>query len=521
MKNRMIYASMAFLVLLAAVLFQTGGRDGHVVRYHQHEEQPGEQELGPCSVCGGTAALCTHLPIIRIDTGGQKIPGKGIIDEATKQIEGYETGDNGEKDILVTLETVEGEGIYHHGDDPAQLSSQALLHIRGNSSRAFDKSGYRIKLVEDGDPLDGRRLPLLGMSAESDWALHGPFLDKTLIRNYMWMNLSAEVMGDAPDVRFCELMIDGTYQGVYLLMETVCEGEGRVDLTDYEPGSPVCSYIVGIGRHIEPEKEVDNFCFYTGRMGADINVELIYPGRTLQTEMVKDYVEADFSEIEKLLYSAEMVSGTGSYRRLLDVDSFVDYYILQEFLGINDAFTASTYFHRDVRGKLTAGPVWDYNNALDNFFLPFPAEGFLLVQKGWFSQLMMDEDFVEQVIRRYRSLRKGVLSEEHLNRYMDETIAWLGSAVERNYEVWGYSFDPMALEVYQRRSFEWQEGENPEEISPEENEARTRAVNPGSYEEAVEQMREYMSQRGQWLDENIEILRQYCQESRNASLVID
>lgn len=521
MKNRIIYGGAAAAVLLVAVLFQTGGRGGHGPRYHQHLEEPGEQELGVCGVCQGTESLCTHLPLIRIDTGGQKIPGRGIVNEISGQIESYETTDAGEEEILVTLETVEEAGVYHHAQDPASLTSRAFFRIRGNSSRLFDKSNYRIRLVEEEDLSDNRRLSLLGMSAESEWALHGPFLDKTLIRNYMWMNLSAEVMGDAPDVRFCELMIDGEYKGVYVLMETICEGEGRVDLTDYEPGSPVCSYILEIGKRMDPEKVIDNFSFYTEKMEAERKVELLYPGRSMQTEMVKNYVAADFGEIEKLLYSAEMTRKTGSYRRLLDVDSFVDYYILQEFLSVIDAFSASTYFYRDVRGKLTIGPVWDYNNALDNFFLPVSEKGFLLAQKGWYAQLMMDEDFVEQVIRRYRSLRKGILSEERLNRYMDETIAWLGSAVERNYEVWGYSFDPMTLESYQRRAFELEEGESVHDMSAEEYEARLWGVNPDSYEEAVEWMREYMTKRGEWLDENIDSLRQYCRESRNASYVID
>ena len=118
------------------------------------------------------------------------------------------------------------------------MSSQALFHIRGNSSRAFSKHSYRIKLVEDANPEQNRDLPLLGMTANADWALHGPFLDKTQLRNYMWMNISAEVMGYAPNVRFCELILDGEYQGLYLLMETVSMDSGRVELTDYREGDP-------------------------------------------------------------------------------------------------------------------------------------------------------------------------------------------------------------------------------------------------------------------------------------------
>jgi hypothetical protein len=65
----------------------------------------------------------------------------------------------------------------------------------------------------------------MGMPAHDEWALYGPFLDKTLLRNYLGMNISAEVMGYAPNVRFCECFLDGRYQGVYLFMETVARSE--------------------------------------------------------------------------------------------------------------------------------------------------------------------------------------------------------------------------------------------------------------------------------------------------------
>ena len=123
----------------------------------------------------------------------------------------------------------------------------------------------------------------------------------------------------------------------------------------------------------------------------------------------------------------------------------MNYYLVMELLANNDTFSASTYLYRDVRGKLHIGPVWDFNNALDNFIVPMPRRGFLLSQRGWFAQLMADEDFVERVIARWRELRSGILSDGALDAYIDGTVAWLGSAVDRNFEVWGWSFDPDQL----------------------------------------------------------------------------
>jgi len=66
--------------------------------------------------------------------------------------------------------------------------------VRGHSSRWFSKKSYRLKIVNAQDTQDKIKQQLMGMSAASEWALYGPFLDKTLMRNYMWMNLAGEIM---------------------------------------------------------------------------------------------------------------------------------------------------------------------------------------------------------------------------------------------------------------------------------------------------------------------------------------
>ena len=103
--------------------------------------------------------------------------------------------------------------------------------------------------------------------------------------------------------------------------------------------------------------------------------------------------------------------------------------------------------------------------------------------------LSKDEKFINAVIDRYRELRQGILSDEYLCTYMDDVTAWLGDAVERNFSVWGYTLDKNML-------------------SPAER-------NPHSHTEAVTQMKRFCTERGAWMDEHIDILRQYSHESRN------
>ncbi len=499
---------MAVCVLLLSVFFQDLGGQAGVLRYQQHREQPSEEALGPCGACGGAGTLCTHLPIIHIETGGQTIPGRPY-EGPDRVTAGYYTGDFGEEEILVRFSTISEEGVWHHGDDAPTEEGTALFRYRGNSSRWFTKGNFRLRTVEEDDPLTARRLGLLGMKAGKEWALHGPFLDKTLMRNYMCMNLSAEVMGTwVPDTRFCEVILDGEYQGVYLLMETIGVEENRLDLREYEPGDPVLSYLVRIEPYTNPGKVLDNFSHYSYRMEPGRHLELLYPGVANQTRQVREYVQADYNEAERMLYSVEMLDGSGSWQQELDMESFVNYYILMEFFGINDTFGASTYFYRDARGKLAIGPVWDYNNAFDNFLRPISSQEFLLSQRGWYAKLTQDREFVEQVISRYRQLRRGVLSEERLVAYEKEIEAWLGSAVDRNFSVWGWTFDPEQLSSRERQRPDPATGETLQE------------TNPSSYKEAVAWMMDYIIGRGRWMDEHIESLRQYCHPSRFANQML-
>ncbi len=524
MRKSLLVMLIAAAVMLISAFFMHGtGLGTTAYRYQQHLEQASEADLGVCSVCGGKAEICTHLPLIELRTHGQKIPGAPIADEYGNRA-GYETGDNGETEIAADFSAVSAEGVWHHADDPADEEATVMMRIRGNSSRWFDKSSYRLHIVRDATDAeknsakytkiettapDGTsatyvedKQELLGMNRGSEWALYGPFLDKTLIRNYMCMNIIGQISDRwVPEVRFCELMLDGEYRGVYLLMETIQVEDGRLELTKYDPNAAVFSYLVRIEHDTNPLRQISNFSYYTLRMEELREVELLYPGLANQTEKVKNFVRDDFSRVEQLIYSPERADGAHKWKNEVDLNSFADYYIMQEFLAVNDTFSASTYFYRDARGLLCAGPAWDYNNALDNFFQDQPVDEFILSNRGWFAQMMHDKEFVERVITRYRELRKGVLSEENLLTTSQQTIDWLGSAVDRNYKVWGYSFDYHNVSEHERRT-------------PAAGSDKTMEdMNPADYETAVGQMTEYMVERGRWMDENIESLRQYCHPS--------
>ena len=206
MKSRCIYAATALCMVAVCVALQFSGLGARSVRVHQHLSGAWQQAE---SMREDESPLHTHLPILQIDTGGQAVPGApgpdGVIADDSR--------------IRVSFSLTDGQTGDNSPLDPPTVSTHADIRYRGNSSRFFDKKSYSIHLVDENGAEDPQALA--GMAAHDEWALNGPFLDRTLLRNYLCLNVAGEIMEYAPNVRYCELYLNGEYQGLYLLMETV------------------------------------------------------------------------------------------------------------------------------------------------------------------------------------------------------------------------------------------------------------------------------------------------------------
>ena len=136
-------------------------------------------------------------------------------------------------------------------DTPA-FSTRSEIRIRGNSSRTFEKLPYLLNFLDD----QGKNndIAVMGMDAHHEWVLHGPYLDKSLIRNYLWYNLAGEVMDYAPNVRFCELILNGEYRGLYLMTESVTAGDDcRLPLSASAQDKEISGYLLRLDRFTEAE----------------------------------------------------------------------------------------------------------------------------------------------------------------------------------------------------------------------------------------------------------------------------
>lgn len=479
-------AGLAAMVLVLVAVFWANAADSENPTNRVNQHRTARQPDAGCG-CDGTE-LCTHLPLVVIDTGGTAIPGEPVWDEAAgKNV--FTTTDDGDTMLPASISVMSNNKQNHHPSDTPDLESEILIRIRGASSRYFDKKGYLLRLTDE----DGtyRQEEMMGMAPHYEWALHGPFLDKSLIRNYMWYNIAGEFMGYTPNVRFCEVVLNGEYQGVYVMTETITNGEDcRINVTAPVKGTTSTGYLLRVDRgSAAPIKNIATFSNYTYRNPQKIDIQ--YPRSGDLTEEMAAAIAQDFSDFEKSLYSYDYDTDDYGYYYDINVQSFVDYFILNEFTANYDAGWLSTYVYRDIGGKYQM-VVWDFNNSCENYQNPLisPVQSFEMQYTPWFYMLMKDEYFVQHIIDRYRELRETYLSETYLNQYIDEVIAYLGPTIDRNFEVWGYAFTEYTPLIPQER-------------------------NPTDYAAAVQQLRDFIHQRGAWMDKNIETLLQYCHESRN------
>ncbi len=171
-----------------------------------------------------------------------------------------------------------------------------------------------------------------------------------------------------------------------------------------------------------------------------------------------------------------------------------------------DAGNNSTYYYKDSDGKLAMGPLWDYDNCLDNYSLSASDYGSIpFASQPWFEKLVQDSAFQKKIVSRYKELRETLLSDENIDTFIDETMAYLGNARERDYARWkeAYEADHLLLEV-----------ENADGVIINRN--------AGDVEGEIQRVKDIIAIHSEWLDHNLEnTLGQYTSEKINQARTID
>ncbi len=382
----------------------------------------------------------SNLPIVIIDTGGKDIPPDDPRIIADMHIIFNE---NGQRNFLDSSES--------------HYSGKISIEIRGESSAGWDIKSYGFETQnQDGS---NRNVSLLGLPEDNDWILHAPFYDRSLMRNVLSYHLARGMGWYASRTVYCELVLNGEYQGVYVLMEKIKRGENRVDIARLSPDEISGDDVTG-GYILRVDKEPWNAGFDSpfpaeGNSQKKIRYQYFYPKGDEIVPEQETYIEAFISDFEVMMYNGANSDQTLAYEDFLNVDSFVDYVILNELSRNVDGYRLSSYLTKQKDsdgGKLIAGPVWDYNFSFGNagYYDSYLTEGWQLLffvnssffhqRDGflipfWWKVLFKDRVFDEKLIQRWEELRQDILSLETLYQTMDDFADTLAEARVRNFEV--------------------------------------------------------------------------------------
>ena len=310
-------------------------------------------------------------------------------------------------------------------DAPPDFQGRCGTHVRGESSSGFGQKSYAWEIWNNEN--QDKDESVLGLPAESDWALHGPWSDKSMMRNYLVYSTFGEMHQDwfAPRVKFVEVFFNqeagqgvsyADYRGVYLLVEKIKNSSSRLGLEKTNPLVTDPLLIQGGYIFKKDKTSLGSTAWNTANQG--ISIQSADPEALSNAQ--RNYLQGYINSFESALYSTSFTSPTTGYARWIDVPSFIDWQWAVEISKQIDGYVFSTYFHKDRGGRMKAGPLWDFNISLGNadynegeFRTGWNYDSSRVAPLGgslWFSQLHRDPNYRVATFDRYWQLRNSVWS---------------------------------------------------------------------------------------------------------------
>jgi len=389
-------------------------------------------------------------------------------------------------------------GVNHINDSMNGYNGFIGIRYRGHSSYTHaPKKSYRIE-TRDASGSD-INVSLLGMPEEDDWALIANYTDKTLLRNTLSYTLAAQMGYWAPRSKYCELVVDNDYVGVFSLTETIKRDNNRVpvkktDITNISGDALTGGYIIKIDKFNEPAEIAWTSPFMPLHHpdNQQIHFQIHYPAQGNLAPQQKDYIKAFTDSFEYALNSPQFNHPTQGYYPFVDLQSFVNYFVIQEFTKNVDAYRLSTFLYKDrdsEGGVLTMGPVWDFDLAFRNaeYCLNYEHTGWayhygqicpddMFQPPFWWHRLLSDTLFVNKLKCDWLDYRNDILDTTHIFSHIDSIHAYINQAQSRNFTRW-----PIIGQ------YVWP---NPQPI-------------PQSYQAEIEALKKWIRNRLEWLDNNM------------------
>jgi len=314
---------------------------------------------------------------------------------------------------------VRGAGGY----EDLPVTAPCSIRGRGNTTWTWPKKPYQIKLED--------RISLLGMPAHKRWVLLANFMDRTLMRNLVSMHVASMTsLAWTPRCVPVELVLNGKHQGSYLLIEQVRIDENRVNISDE-------GYLLELDFHYDNTFQwVDSHGSCWQRWdGIPFSVKEPDTLTPIRREAIQQYVAG----VASALYGSGFRDSVNGYARYLDVDSFIDYWIVYEVMCNHELGNpGSVFFHKDKGGKLTAGPVWDFDWGVLSFYTSGGDKGLVNGKAIWYARLMEDPNFRTRLRARFEQLLPRLRT---VPDYMDTCEKLLERSAKLNFAMWNPADD--------------------------------------------------------------------------------
>jgi hypothetical protein len=349
--------------------------------------------------------------------------------------------------------------IYHEDESRNYLTDQnnpefldydgrLKIEIRGSSSQALPKKQYGWTTYEN-DNTTKKNVSLLGMPSENDWILNGLAFDPSLLRDYFAYNLTRQLGQYTTRTKYCEVIINGEYKGLYVLQEKIKDDGNRVNIEEIEDTDNTQPNLSG-GYITKADKTTGGdpvawiMDSYAGT--SDFIHEMPKPGDV--TPEQDAYIHSIFQSLENTTGQNNAAVSNG-YPSVIDIPTFVDFMIINELASNADAYQISTFFHKDRGGKLRAGPVWDMNLTFGNDLFMFGLDrshtNVWQFSNGdnegpkFFTDLFNNTAYKCYMSRRWNELTGAgqPLNEAVMSAYIDEIVAEISEAAVREQLTWG------------------------------------------------------------------------------------
>ena len=377
-------------------------------------------------------SMTSDIPLVIINTHGADIP------------DGYK--------IFADMKVIDhGVGGLNSSNDSANVfKGKVDIGIHGSYSASLPQKPYGFTTYTNDESQD-TNVVMLNMPSEHDWILLAGYNDKSFIRNTIMYKLFNDMGHYASRYRHCEVILNGEYQGIYIMLEKIKRNANRVNISKLKLVDTAGDALTGgyIFRH-----DYDDIGWTSTYSPADCdtrfyNYEYDYPSADSIQPTQAAYIEHLVDTLEGRIYSPAVNDSVLGYRPKINSISFVDYMLCNEFAWNGDGYKKSMYFNKNKNSHdstIHAGPIWDFDWALKRmpwtptdysgwYYTAAPCDGDVLFLP-WWNIMMGDTVFQNEARCHWDYYRQHTFNTDSINQYIDSMAALLNQAQARHFVRW-------------------------------------------------------------------------------------